>query len=88
MTINHCDASPSSYVDKCNGSVAGCPTLLEEDDEFLMDTEEHRRILAETKKMTLAGLDRNSPACGTHCQGDSNYDAGHRQCGKTNYCQR
>ncbi|KAI3665813.1 hypothetical protein L6452_44448 [Arctium lappa] len=55
MMINHCHGSPSSSFnykyapDHCNGTLAECPTsLLEEDDggeEFLMDTEEHRRIL-------------------------------------------
>ncbi|KAI3503512.1 hypothetical protein L1887_31955 [Cichorium endivia] len=57
MTINRCDASPSSYDNQCNGSVAGCATGLGEDDEFLMDTEEHRRILAKSKKSSLGGDD-------------------------------
>lgn len=68
---NHCD-SWDQYADQCNGTVAECRMLVEEDEEFLMDTEEHRRILAQAnpkKKLSLDGLDKYNPACGNACTG-------------------
>ena len=51
MMVSSCNGSLSSLNQyHCNGTVAGCPSLLEEEDydqEFLMDTEEHRRILGD-----------------------------------------
>ncbi|KAL7609530.1 hypothetical protein Lser_V15G12917 [Lactuca serriola] len=89
LSINHCDASTSSwdqYADQCNGTVGECPMLVKDDEEFLMDTEEHRRILAQTVKRTLASQNRGNPACGNKCQGA--YNVGNRPCTKGNYCDR
>ncbi|MFS8017116.1 hypothetical protein Hanom_Chr15g01376541 [Helianthus anomalus] len=57
IMINHCEGSLSSskrYADMCNGTIAECPTLVEEAEEFLMDNEEHRRILDGTNPPHLS----------------------------------
>ncbi|KAJ0450506.1 putative rapid ALkalinization Factor [Helianthus annuus] len=89
MMINHCEGSLSSskrYADMCNGTMALCPTLVEEAEEFLMDNEEHRRILADTNKISYDALKKSEPACAKNCQGEKNYNAGDRQCLKMYYC--
>ncbi|MFS8017123.1 putative rapid ALkalinization Factor [Helianthus anomalus] len=93
MMMNHCEGSLSSsrkYADECNDTMAECPTLVEEDEEFLMDTEEHRRILAKTKTLNIVNgaLKKNSPACGKNCQGEKNYNAGGRACIAGYYCSK
>ncbi|KAF5763733.1 putative rapid ALkalinization Factor [Helianthus annuus] len=72
MMMNHCEGSLSSsrkYADECNGTMAECPMLVEEDEEFLMDTEEHRRILAETNTISYDSLQSANAACGGNCEG-------------------
>ncbi|KAJ0692503.1 putative rapid ALkalinization Factor [Helianthus annuus] len=93
MMMNHCEGSLSSsrkYADECNGTMAECPTLVEEDEEFLMDTEEHRRILAKTNTLHIVNgaLKKNNPACAQNknCQGGKNYNAGGRACLKLYNC--
>ncbi|GJV07707.1 hypothetical protein Tco_1345363, partial [Tanacetum coccineum] len=54
----------------CNGSPAAECLQLEEEEEFMMDSEEHRRILSGTGRLILASLDPQNPACGrTGCGG-------------------
>ncbi|KAI3503224.1 hypothetical protein L1887_31663 [Cichorium endivia] len=87
ILINHCDGSPSlwdQYANQCNGTIGECPMLVEENEEFLMDTEELARIVA--KKRVLQSQDRNNPACDKKCQGA--YNAGNRPCTNGNYCSR
>ncbi|MFS8017112.1 putative rapid ALkalinization Factor [Helianthus anomalus] len=89
MMINQCEGSLSSskrYADMCNGTMAECPTLVEEAEEFLMDNEEHRRILVDTNTISYDGLKRNNPACGKNCQGGKNYNAAGRPCLTIYYC--
>ncbi|XP_076953926.1 protein RALF-like 19 [Bidens hawaiensis] len=64
----------------CNGSTAAeCQLLVDEDQEFMMDTEEHRRILAGNGgHITYEALQKNNPACGKNCAG--RYDPGGRKC--------
>ncbi|XP_022011263.1 protein RALF-like 32 [Helianthus annuus] len=90
MMMNHCEGSLSSsrkYADECNGTMAECPTLVEEDEELLMDTEEHRRILAETKKITFEALQSGNAACDGNCEGLYNAKK-NNQCLKSTYCQK
>ncbi|KAK1423361.1 hypothetical protein QVD17_18660 [Tagetes erecta] len=91
IMINHCEgsllsSSSKKYVDECNDTMAECSTMVEEDEEFLMDSEDHRRILAETRTITYEGLDQTNPACGGNCEGS--YNVQHRQCLTTYRCQR
>ncbi|KAL8234089.1 hypothetical protein R6Q59_020189 [Mikania micrantha] len=75
VVIKNCDGG----VAACNDSTAAeCRMLVDEEKEFLMDTEEHRRILAGYPPGRLAykGLEAGNPACGSNCGG--RYDpAGH-----------
>ncbi|KAI3699679.1 hypothetical protein L2E82_44110 [Cichorium intybus] len=87
ILINHCDGSPSlwgQYANQCNGTIGECPLLVEENEEFLMDTEELARIAA--KKRVLLSQDRKNPGCDKKCQGA--YNAGNRPCTNANYCGR
>ncbi|PWA56811.1 rapid ALkalinization Factor [Artemisia annua] len=69
--IKDCDGSLAS----CNGSnAAECQQVfVEEEEEFMMDTEEHRRILDQTKNSTTTitydALNPGSPACQPNCAG-------------------
>ncbi|MFS8017117.1 hypothetical protein Hanom_Chr15g01376551 [Helianthus anomalus] len=71
IKINHCEGSLLSSkrcADMCNGTVAKCPTLVEDDEEFLMDTEEHRWILGgkPTGHLSYGGLKNTKTACHTN----------------------
>ena len=83
--INRCNGfleSSNPFANQCNGTVgAECPKLLvEEEEEFLMDTEEHRRILLQGQRVYIYGsLDAPNPACDDHCPGVQLYGV-HRQC--------
>ncbi|KAI3665812.1 hypothetical protein L6452_44447 [Arctium lappa] len=98
MMINHCHGFPSSSFnykyapDHCNGTLAECPTsLLEEEDsgeEFLMDTEEHRRILQGQKRyISNDGLQRAPVGCGNYCAGFRFKNVGHRKCTTEFHCE-
>lgn len=94
MMIHHCNgflvSSNSFSDDQCNGTMgAGCPTLLlEEDEEFLMDTEEHRRILQGQNTLSYNGLQPQQPFCKTNgCSGRKLYNAG-RTCTLANGCAK
>ncbi|KAJ0454661.1 hypothetical protein HanIR_Chr15g0742651 [Helianthus annuus] len=93
MMMKHCEGSLSSsrkYADECNGTMAECPTLVEEDEEFLMDTEEHRRILAGYRKPTpklTYHAQKPNPVCGKKCPGAYKVNK-KRSCLKTTYCNR
>ncbi|KAI3669945.1 hypothetical protein L6452_41453 [Arctium lappa] len=58
----------------CNGSsLAECQMFAEEEQEFLMATEEHRRILATTtRRLTYVSLERRNTACSKNCVGKYN----------------
>ncbi|KAL8234086.1 hypothetical protein R6Q59_020186 [Mikania micrantha] len=83
MMIKHCDG----WMAACNdGSTAAeCQMLVEEDQEFMMDTEEHRRILAGNSGHLVYGgaLQKGNPACGNNCGG--RYDPAGRKCKLYNY---
>ncbi|KAK1423362.1 hypothetical protein QVD17_18661 [Tagetes erecta] len=88
IMINHCEGSLLSskkYANECNGTMAECPTLVDEDDEFLMDNEDHRRILAATRTISYDSLKTN-PACGGNCGGL--YNVQNKQCLTTYRCKR
>ncbi|GJW94240.1 receptor-like protein kinase FERONIA, partial [Tanacetum coccineum] len=63
--------------------VAECKLVfVEEEEEFMMDTEEHRRILAGTNgghRIGYGALQRGNPACGNNCAG-RRYDRAGRKC--------
>lgn len=89
MMINHCDGYPLSskpYANQCNDTTAERPTLLvEETEDFFMDTEEHRRILVQQNYIGEGALVNNNPACGNNCEGL--YNVKHRQCLKIYRCR-
>ncbi|KAJ0457536.1 putative rapid ALkalinization Factor [Helianthus annuus] len=69
------------WMAACNGSTAAeCRVVEDEEQEFMMDTEEHRRILAgnNNKHLGYGSLQKGSPACGNNCGG--RYDPGGRKC--------
>ncbi|KAL8234064.1 hypothetical protein R6Q59_020164 [Mikania micrantha] len=76
MMIKHCDG----WMAACNDSTTtDCPLLANEEQEFLMDTEEHRRILAgNSNHLSYDSLEAGNPACGNNCGG--RYDPAGRQC--------
>ena len=63
-----CDCNGSLSLLNCNGTMADCPSLVEEEDydqEFLMDTEEHRRILGgQANKRTIVYPAARDPSSG------------------------
>nr|GFB63014.1 hypothetical protein [Tanacetum cinerariifolium] len=66
--------SDGSLAASCNGSNgAEClQVFVEEEEEFMMDTEEHRRILGQTNKfkgINYKVLTGGNPACGGKCTG-------------------
>ncbi|KAI3784926.1 hypothetical protein L1987_44034 [Smallanthus sonchifolius] len=70
IMIKDCDG----WTAACNGSTeAECLALAEEEQEFMMDTEEHKRILAVAKKpagvIGYGSLDAPKPFCGSDCPG-------------------
>ncbi|PWA51035.1 rapid ALkalinization Factor [Artemisia annua] len=76
--IKDCDCSMTA----CNGSTtADCQLVsVEEEEEFMMDSEEHRRILEAGKDhLSLASLDPHNPACAPNCGGKL-VNAGKRKC--------
>ncbi|GKA96481.1 rapid alkalinization factor [Tanacetum coccineum] len=85
--IQDCDG----YLGTCNGSTAAeCKVVfVEEEEEFMMDTEEHRRILARTnggRHIGYGALQPGNPACGNNCAG--RYDPGGRKCKLYDYSCR
>ena len=76
--IQDCDG----YLAACNGSTAAeCQVFVEEEEEFMMDTEEHMQILETINggdPVTSAALNRNNPACKNNCPG--RYTGGGRGC--------
>lgn len=92
--ISHSEGSTWPLMmnaDECNGTIAQCPTLADhEDQEFLMDSEDHRRILQGGSKAGGIGygaLMKNKQACGKNCPGAYKVNP-KRACLKTNYCPR
>ncbi|KAF5754925.1 putative rapid ALkalinization Factor [Helianthus annuus] len=88
MMINNCHGSLSNhYANQCNGTITECHPLVEESEEFLMDTEEHRRLLVEQNVISLGALMADS---NPFCSGKNNcaglYDAKHRGCDKIYLC--
>ncbi|GKE87810.1 rapid alkalinization factor [Tanacetum coccineum] len=79
LMIQDCDGYPAT----CNGSSAAeCKVVfVEEEEEFMMDTEEHRRILAGTNggHIGYGALQPGNPACGNNCAG-RRYDRAGRKC--------
>ncbi|GJY35617.1 RALF-like protein 33 [Tanacetum coccineum] len=84
--IQDCDGYPAT----CNGSTAAeCEVFVEEEEEFMMDTEEHRRILGRSnggRHLGYGGLQPGNPACGNNCAG--RYDPGGRKCKLYDYSCR
>ncbi|MDG6100310.1 hypothetical protein EXU34_22960 [Alteromonas sp. ZYF713] len=84
--IKECDGSTAA----CNGSSAAeCQVFVEEEQEFLMDTEEHRRILATTTSNSISyhTLKQDKPTCpGGDCSA-SKYIKGGRTCKITDRCR-
>ncbi|KAF5791926.1 hypothetical protein HanRHA438_Chr09g0412151 [Helianthus annuus] len=90
-------------TEACNyGTTAECPVFNEEEQEFLLDTQEHRLVLETTysdglnsnggsngKRITYKSLNRGKPvACGsTGCSGKRVNDVA-RRCKKGNYSCR
>ncbi|GJT49241.1 hypothetical protein Tco_0975398 [Tanacetum coccineum] len=79
MIIKDCDGSMTA----CNGSTAAeCLQLVsvEQEEEFMMDTEEHRRILVgKNDHISLNSLEKGKQGCrGTSCAGK--YDPANRKC--------
>ncbi|MFS7989931.1 hypothetical protein Hanom_Chr11g01052731 [Helianthus anomalus] len=67
--------------------MAECPTLVEDDEEFLMDTDVHRMILDQMKYITPPVL-KPPPFCGQECEGKYNANKGRSECLKNTYCDR
>ncbi|KAL8234063.1 hypothetical protein R6Q59_020163 [Mikania micrantha] len=85
LVIKNCDG----WVAACNDSTAAeCRMPVDEEQEFLMDTEEHRRILAGYPPGRLAykGLDAGNPACASNCGG--RYNPSGRKVKNKNYSRR
>ncbi|KAL7607036.1 hypothetical protein Lser_V15G20359 [Lactuca serriola] len=85
MIIQDCDGSMVT----CKGNTAAeCLVIEDEEQEFLMDTEEHRRILQTTNSnsITYGGLQRGNPACGDNCAGEK-YDVSGRKCRTYEQCR-
>nr|QBJ05437.1 rapid alkalization factor-like peptide 8 [Taraxacum kok-saghyz] len=82
MMIKDCEAAA------CSGTVAECMVIEGEEQEFLMDTEEHRRILATTNSNSISygSLQSGSPACGDNCAGER-YNVNDRQCKMYERCR-
>ncbi|KAI3665811.1 hypothetical protein L6452_44446 [Arctium lappa] len=90
--INRCNgflASSNPFADWCNGTMgAECLTsLVEDDEEFLMDTEEHRRILqGGNNYISYNGLQSQKPFCNKNgCAGNKLYSPG-RKCTMEHGC--
>ncbi|KAI3768494.1 hypothetical protein L2E82_19219 [Cichorium intybus] len=84
-TIRDCNGS----LEACVGSTAAeCLVVEDEEQEFLMDTEEHRRILATTNSNSISygGLQQGNPACGDNCAGEK-YDVNGRKCKTYDQCR-
>lgn len=90
MMINNClgSFSPPNYdfANPCNGTNAECDSLVENYEELLMDTEEHRRVLAQKPYISLNALkaDNTPQACSGNCQG--RYAVKNRGCLTTYHC--
>nr|KAJ0208775.1 hypothetical protein LSAT_V11C400222560 [Lactuca sativa] len=81
----------AGWMTPCNGSTtAECNHVFEIDEEleFLMDTEVHRWILKETKNSgdIYGSLEKHNPACGKSCSGKEVYDIG-RKCTANYNCK-
>ncbi|GJR71729.1 rapid alkalinization factor [Tanacetum coccineum] len=78
MMIKDSDGSMTA----CNGSTAAeCELVhVEEEEEFMMDTEAHRRILVgKNDHISLNSLEKGKQGCrGTSCAGK--YDPANRKC--------
>ncbi|KAI3500663.1 hypothetical protein L1887_36487 [Cichorium endivia] len=84
MMIKDCDG----WTAACNGrTTAECQVIKDEEQEFLMDTEEHRRILQETRHLVNPALDPKNPACFNNCTGDQKYNVNGRQCKTYENCR-
>lgn len=80
--INLCEGFA---ISQCNGTMDECSTLMEEDEEFLMDTEEHRRILTGNTNIIYKSLQK-PPICDPkHCEGLYNV---RKDRGCVNYCNK
>ena len=61
---------PDSPVSAIYSTIAGeCTTLLEDAEEFLMDTEEHRRILAQNPFIAGRSLQKGAFCSTNDCPG-------------------
>ncbi|KAF5766153.1 hypothetical protein HanRHA438_Chr15g0724211 [Helianthus annuus] len=68
MLIKDCDG----WMAACNGSTAAeCRVVVDEVQEFMMDTEDHRRILEGYNDHLVYGtaLEKGKGACGNTCTG-------------------
>ncbi|KAK1421979.1 hypothetical protein QVD17_24786 [Tagetes erecta] len=86
MMIKECDG----WTAACNGSTAAeCQVMVDEEEEFMMDTEEHRRMLAGNggRHLTYDGLDKGNAACGNNCGGKYAPASG-RTCKTYDRCKR
>ncbi|KAI3503225.1 hypothetical protein L1887_31664 [Cichorium endivia] len=81
MIINQCDG----FSTQCNGNTTECPSLMADDEEFLMDTEEHRRLLGQQNTITYPALQKPSICSGSNCAGLYNVK---KDRGCTNYCNK
>ncbi|KAI3717021.1 hypothetical protein L1987_68324 [Smallanthus sonchifolius] len=92
MMINHCEAgslsSSKRYAHVCNGTMAACLTLVEVDEEFLMDSEEHRQILEQTTPhISQLSLEKDNAACVVPgCNGAYNTKGKGRPCISDYHC--
>ncbi|KVH92637.1 lateral organ boundaries domain-containing protein [Cynara cardunculus var. scolymus] len=85
--VTDCDGLRGSSTAACNGSsLVECRVFEEEAQEFLMDTEEHRRILATTRRIDYSALQRGYTYCGGNCAGK--YNVRGRPCRTYDYCRR
>ncbi|KAI3768502.1 hypothetical protein L2E82_19229 [Cichorium intybus] len=82
--IKDCDG----WTAACNGSTtAECPFIKDEEQEFLMDTEEHRRILLANRHLVSGAQNPTTPACFKNCNGNKKYNVRGRQCKTYDKCR-
>ncbi|KAL2339035.1 hypothetical protein Fmac_013481 [Flemingia macrophylla] len=77
----------------CRGSVADCG-LLSDDDDFLIDSDTNRRILAATRYISYGALRRNTVPCSRrgasyyNCRPGAQANPYHRGCSAITRCRR